>query len=266
MQFALLILLGVPGALAQTAQPAGSGATQPSLDEILRHLQENLWDYQANIPDFFADEHVVSILKQEGARDMKTTTDSTFRLARSHGIGEARTFKESREIRLINKKPAKGDEIHGPAIFTGAFSNGLGVVSLEGSNCYDYTLEPAGELNKAPAILIGYALKPDVLNDPSCQGPERQSGRAWFDPVNFHTLRIEMTIPNHKDNNGVRVLWTWVVDYAPVSFDNKQFWLPKTIASKAEAYNASGIWSFVASYSNYHKLTVSSRILPDTAQ
>ncbi len=107
-------------------------------------------------------------------------------------------------------------------------------------------------------------MTPDGLNDPSCPGPEKQSGRAWFDPVSFHTLRIEMAIPNHRDNNGTRVLWTWEVDYAPVSFDSKQFWLPKTITSKAIANDASGIWTFVASYSNYHKLTVSSRIVPDT--
>ena len=258
------MLLTAPVALAQTAGPSGNAPARPSIDEILRRLQENLWDYQANVPDFFAEEHVVSTLKQEGARDIKTTTDSTFRLVRSHAIGEPHTFKESREIRLVNKKPAKGEDLRGPAIFTGAFSTGLTIVSLEGASCYDYTLEAAGELNKAPAIVIDYALKPDVLNDPSCPGPEKQSGRAWFDPNDFHTLRIEMTIPNHKDNNGIRVLWTWAVDYAPVSLDNKQFWLPKTITSKAEANDASGIWTFVASYSNYHKLTVSSRIVPVT--
>ena len=261
-KFCLLMLLTVPVTLAQTANPNGNASAPPSIDEILRRLQENLWDYQSNVPDFFAEEHVVSTLKSEGARDMKTTTDSTFRLARSHDIGEAHTFTETREVRLVNKKPAKGDELHGPAIFTGAFSTGLTIVSLEGSSCYDYTLEPAGELNKAPAIVIDYAIKPDALGDPSCPGPEKQSGRAWFDPINFHTLRIEMAIPNHKDNNGIRVLWTWAVDYAAVSFDSKQFWLPKTITSKAEANDASGIWIFTASYSNYHKLTVSSRIVP----
>jgi hypothetical protein len=252
------MLLAVPGIFAQTT------TAQPSMDTILRRLQENLWDYQANIPDFFAEEHVISTLKAEGAREMRTTTDSTFRLARSHGIGEPHTFTETREVKLVNKKPAKGEELRGPAIFTGAFSTGLTIVSLEGSSCYDYTLDPAGELNKAPAIVIDYVMKPDGLNDPSCPGPEKQSGRAWFDPVSFHTLRIEMAIPNHRDNNGTRVLWTWEVDYAPVSFDSKQFWLPKTITSKAIANDASGIWTFVATYSNYHKLTVSSRIVPDT--
>jgi uncharacterized heparinase superfamily protein len=72
-----------------------------------------------------------------------------------------------------------------------------------------------------------------------------------------------MAVPSHKDNNGERVYWTWSVDFAPVTFDNKQFWMPATITSKAVANNASGVWSFTANYSNYHKLTVNSRIITD---
>jgi hypothetical protein len=102
-----------------------------------------------------------------------------------------------------------------------------------------------------------------MLKDESCPGPEKQSGKAWIDPVNFHLLRVEMVIPNHKDNHGIRELWTWAVDYAPVAFDSRQFWMPKTITSRAEANDGSAIWSFVATYSNYHKLTVNSRIITD---
>jgi hypothetical protein len=259
----LLATLVPATCLAQQTPAPNSAPATPPLQEILLHLQENLWDYLANVPNFFCDEHVISTLQQEGARDVKTTTESVFRLVRSKAIGEAHTFSESREVKTINKKAAKGDQIQGPAIFGGAFSTAVGIVSLEESRCFDYTLEPPTLLNKVPAILIDYALNPDMLTDDSCPGPEKQSGRAWIDPVTFHPLRVEMAVPNHKDNNNRRVLWTWAVDYAPVAFDNKQFWMPRTITSKAEANDASGIWSFTASYSNYHKLIVNSRIITD---
>ncbi len=254
----LASLLPLTGSAQQPAAPA------PSLQDILVHLQENVWDYLANVPNFFCDEHVASNLQQEGRHDIRTTTESVFRLVRSKAIGEAHTFTESREVKTINKKAAKGDQIHGPAIFSGGFSTSAGVVSLEMSRCYDYTLQPPGLLNnKTPAIIIDYAMNPDMLTDDSCPGPEKQSGRAWIDPATFHTLRVEMAVPSHKDNNGERVYWTWSVDFAPVSFDNKQFWMPATITSKAIANNASGVWSFTANYSNYHKLTVNSRIITD---
>lgn len=243
-------------------QPTAPNSTpQPSLQEILLHLQENFWDYLANVPNFFADEHVVSILKQEGVRDTGTTTDSVFRLVRSHEIGEAHNFTESREIKLVNKKPAKGEQIRGPAFFSGAFSSAVGIVSLEMSRCFDYILQPPSQLNNASAIVIDYTLKPDMLQDDSCPGPEKQSGRAWIDPATFHPLRVETNVPSHKDNNGTRVVWNWSVDYAPVTFDTKQYWMPRTITSKAEAYDASGTWFFTANYSNYHKLTASSHII-----
>jgi hypothetical protein len=249
--------------LAQQPTSPSSPSTAPPLNDILMHLQENLWDYLANVPNFFCDEHVVSLLKQPEARDVKTTTESVFRLVRSKRVGEAATFSESREVKTVNKHAAKGDEIHGPAIFSGAFSTAFGTVSLEMSRCFDYTLEPMGQLNKSPAIVVDYAMNPDMLHDDSCPGPEKQSGRAWIDPSSFHPLRVEMVIPNHIDNNGRRTLWTWAVDYAPVSFDAKQFWMPRTITSSAVANDAYATWSFTASYSNYHKLTVSSHILTD---
>jgi len=155
-----------------------------------------------------------------------------------------------------------------PAIFSGAFSSAPGVVSLEMSHCFEYSIEPPSQLNKqtgilASAVVVSFSFRPDMLKDDGCPGPEKQSGRAWIDPVNFHLLRIEMVIPNHVDNNGTHTLWSWSTDFAPVDFDSRQFWMPKTITSHAEANDGSAIWSFTATYSNYHKLTVKSRIVTD---
>ncbi|RZU41633.1 hypothetical protein [Edaphobacter modestus] len=252
-----------PMAAAQSLVAPDTPAPQPSLPDILLRLQENMWDYLSSVPNFFCDERVVSTMKQPDTRETKTTSESVFRLVRSKTIGEAPSFSETREVRTVNRHAAKGDEIHGPAIFSGAFSTASGVVSLEMARCFNYILEPMGQLNKAPAIVIDYTINPDVLHDNSCPGPEKQSGRAWIDPTSFRPLRVEMVIPNHIDNNGRPTLWTWAVDYAPVVFDSKQFWMPRTITSNAVSNDAFAEWSFTASYSNYHKLTVSSHIITD---
>jgi hypothetical protein len=250
-------------AAAQTLVAPDTPAPQPSLPDILMRLQENAWDYLSSVPNIFCDERVVSSMKQPETREKKTTTESTFRLVRTKAIGEAPTFSESREVKTVNKHAAKGDELQGPAIFSGAFSTASAVVSLEMSRCFDYTLQPPSQLNKTPALVVDYSLKPEMLQDDSCPGPEKQTGRAWIDPVSFHPLRVEMVIPNHIDNNGTRTLWRWAVDYAPVAFDSKQFWVPRTITSNAMSNDASAEWAFTATYTNYHKLTVSSRIIDD---
>jgi hypothetical protein len=59
--------------------------------------------------------------------------------------------------------------------------------------------------------------------------------------------------------------WVLSVDYAPVVLDGRSFWMPATIASRTTSGRGSFhaiVWTFRASYSNFHKLEVTSRILP----
>jgi hypothetical protein len=122
---------------------------------------------------------------------------------------------------------------------------------------------PDARLGKLPVLLVEFSTPETSLTDKSCPSTERESGRAWIDPINFHLLRVEARIPNHEAVDGILALWTWEIEYAPVSFDSRQFWMPKTIASKAASNDNRAVWSFTASYRNYHKLTVTSHIITD---
>lgn len=235
-----------------------------ALRDIAARMQAGHSDYLANVPNFFCDEHVDSELQQQGAGRYKTSTDSIFRLRRSSTPAGERQFIESRQIKTVNKQPAKGENIQGPAIFSGAFTNAGIVVSIEMLHCYDYKLLPSARLGKSPAIAVEFSSQESALSDDSCPSSERETGRAWIDPADFHLLRVEVKIPNHKAVNGIPTLWIWQIDYAPVSFDAKQFWMPKTIVSTARANDNTAVWSFTANYSNYHKLTVTSHIITDT--
>lgn len=226
-------------------------------------MQANLSDYLHNVPNFFCEEHVDSRLQQLGAPEQKTLTDSIFRLRRSTTPAGEWQFTETREIRTVNKQAAQGENIHGPTLFSGAFTNAAAVVSLELSHCYDYTLIPNARLGKSHVLLVEFATQDTALTDKSCPTPERETGRAWIDPQNFHLLRVEGRIPNHEAVDGILALWTWEIEYAPITFDSRQFWMPRTIASKAEANDNRAVWSFTASYRNYHKLTVTSHIITD---
>ena len=45
--------------------------------------------------------------------------------------------------------------------------------------------------------------------------------------------------------------------------DGKQFWLPKTISSKSSSLDGGRFkWSFLATYGNYHLMTVTTTVLP----
>lgn len=63
--------------------------------------------------------------------------------------------------------------------------------------------------------------------------------------------------------------WSWSIEYAPVELGGKRFWLPQTISSHSAIPPERGdqgyfFWTYTATYSNYHLLTVHSTILPAT--
>jgi len=258
------LLITLPSPLVAQQTPLQS--TQPpdlTLDDIFLRLQQNLDSYRASVPNFFCDERVVSNMTVSGRSYRRTTTDSIFRLKRSMTDSSYIQFTESREIKAVNKKPPQDQSLSGPAIFTGAFSDALNVVSLQFQRCYDYRLIPNQKLHHDDALVIDYALKDTVIDDKACPGPERHSGKVFIDPQTMQVVRLEMRTPNHESTSGALELWSWSIDYAPVAFNNNSFWMPKTITSTATANSEKIDWSFVATYSNYHKLTVTSRILPN---
>ena len=76
-------------------------------------------------------------------------------------------------------------------------------------------------------------------------------------------MRVEARVPDHEITPGVFGLWTWSINYAPAVLDGRTFWMPKTIESEAVPSDRHAAWSFVARYSNYHKLEVTSHIITD---
>lgn len=246
------------------AEGQQSSLLDPSLEDALRHLQANRDSYIKTVPDFFCDEHVVSESKE--SKLIRSTTDSIFRLQRTSSDRIHWFLMESREIKSVNGIPTKRQNFFGPTVFSGAFSSAAFVVSLDFARCYTYRLSPNQTLYNQPATVIEYSSKPPDSDNTSCLEHERHNGYVWFAPQTFQLLRVEMEVPDHKLYPGYNTTseWKWSIDYAPVSFDERTFWLPKRITSRAisESEDGKGEWSFTADYSNYHKLTVSSHIVP----
>ncbi len=268
------LLLTLPSLLfARQSNPQPPKPTDLTLDAILIRLQNNLAVYRTTVPDFFCDEHVVSTMYIQHEPYGRTTTDSIFRLRRSEAgkslTDKAATYRslhrfiESREIKTVDKKPAKKQGLSGPAIFAGAFSNALQVVSLELGDCYNYHLVPHQRLHRHPILVVDYALKSTAIDNQACPGPEMHRGRAFIDPQTMEIVRLEQRTPDHEINPGVYGPWTWSIDYDEVIFNDKPFWMPKIVTSIATAKDSRFEWTFVATYRNYHKLTVTSHILPD---
>ncbi|HWB32923.1 MAG TPA: hypothetical protein VG714_07110 [Acidobacteriaceae bacterium] len=251
-----------------------SPAQQPqpvTLDEVLTSLQNNLDTYERSIPSFLCDEHLDSTIHQYGARgasadNYQTVAESVFRLKRElDPDGQSITLAESREIKIIDGRPANGRDIDAPTMISGAFSGGLALVSKDEQACMSYQLEP---IKRRRPIIVRFASLPADRRPATCIIQEDGSGRVLIDPASMQIQRIEIKIPHHvmypqftSGGTGPRTITKWEVqvDYSPVHLDNRIFWLPRTIDSTSS--NSQVEWTFRASYRNYHMLEVTSRII-----
>jgi hypothetical protein len=237
------------------------------LDEILRTLQTNLESYDKNLPSLFCDEHAVSEMFPGTRRDV-TVTDSVFRLKRVEGADHSTSFEESRELKSVNSGPATSPSPDPPAVIDGVFEGALAVVSASQQGCMVYELRKP----KDGAILLHFKTADHPARPKDCILQEKAHGRATIDAATLQIKRFEMTAPRHiiRDDRSQWVLplkgeWVVSVDYAPVVLDARTFWLPAAIHSRVTSDPNSfhsRTWIFKGTYTNFHKLEVTSRVLP----
>jgi hypothetical protein len=268
-----IAIAGLLGAVAGVHAGAAQQTKAVTLGEILQRLESNLNQYDSGVPSFFADEHVVSRMVPD-MHDQETVTDSVFRLKRVLNADHTTTLDESRDVKTVNGQPARTQEMGGPSIVGGAFEGGLAVVSLSQQSCMNYTLERTKRKDAQAPIIVHFKSVLTPENSGGCLLRENGKGRVLIDPATMQITRMELTTPHHTIIPGDKmgygaspIVGEWVlsVDYAPVVLDGKSFWMPATINSRTTGGRGSFhpmVWTFKASYRNFHKLEVRSRILP----
>lgn len=245
-------------------------AKKPTLAEILQRLETNLNHYDTGVPSFFCDEHVVSQM-EPGVRDQNTVTDSVFRLKRTADSDRTTTLVESREIKSVNGKPPTKRDLKGPTLVSGVFEGGLAVVSPNQTSCMRYDLQRMNRKRPADPYIIRFATALTPENTADCLLQEKSKGRVFIDPASMQITHLELNTPRHTIIPGNAYEMPVVgkrdltVDYAPVLLGGQTFWMPNTITSRnvggAGTFDVT-VWSFQATYRNYHRLEVTSRILP----
>jgi hypothetical protein len=262
----LLLRLGLALAIPVHAQQTKA----PALDDILQRLETNLDQYDSRVPSLFCDEHVVSQVTP-GIRDQNTVTDSVFRIKRIVAHDRSTTLDESREVKTVNGQLSKSQDIAGPSILSGIFEGALAVVSRSQTACMNYTLERPPKRDPAAPYIIRFASVITPQNSANCLLQEEGKGRVFVDPASMQITRMELTTPHHTIIPGsgwaspIKGEWVLAVDYAPVTLGGQTFWMPTVITSR-EASGAGTfhqiVWTYRATYRNFHKLEVTSHIVP----
>ena len=239
--------------------------TAPALDEMLRRLDANLSYYDTHVPSLFCDEHVVSQVTP-GPRNQDTVTDSVFRLKRVANADKTTSLEEEREVREVDGRAARSQDLDGPSLLSGVFEGGLAVVSGKEAACMSYTVLPVKKHRLGEPYVVRFSTAFTPENSAGCLLEEPSTGRALIDPLTMQIKRLELRTPRHLipavNAYGRRDL---VVEYAPVVLGEEAFWMPSAIAMhvvSGEGTFRAIRWSFQATYRNYHKLQVTSHLVP----
>jgi len=246
-------LLGGAFLLVQAQQPL-------NLDRLLSQIEVNTERYSATVPSFICNEHIVSQELHEGKIKRETSVDAIFSVARS--ASNANTLEESREVKRINGTPADSKKLNLPLSFSGGFSGALTkFLSSEHRSCFEYATDTATPSPEG-TVTFTFVVKANAAKELTCASIQPgTTGKFAVDTATMQVTHIERTVPNPigKDQT---VLGTAAIEYAPVIFNGKPFWLPSTItAFTTETAKTSSV-RFTAHYSDYHRFASTATILP----
>ena len=242
---------------APAQQPAP--AAQPTLNEVLDRLSQDSAAYQAFVPNFFCDQHVVSQQLKSGIVSKQATLDSNFRVVRNKTGANHGQLVETAEPKLLNGKPTTKEHINLPIVFNDAFTSAVETFFSDSSRgCYTYKLvtPPTGPIEVDFTVRDEYI--PMVAQ---CGGiAPGTTGKALVDRTTLHAIHVDRAHPDMPSGKGAN---SASVDFATVLIGADTFYLPSTVEARAGT-PAHG-YLYRATYSNCHKLTVTTTIsvVPD---
>jgi len=241
-------------------------AEKPELHEMLQRLQANLEHYDKALPNLYYEEHIVSTQTGPRQRDERKNVDAVFRLRRVTRPDHTSAFVETRQVKRVNgEEPDAHAPLELPAQLSGLFEGSLAVVSLDQALCMQYTVVRPHGKREGP-LTIRFKT---TSHASACILHEKSKGEAEVNSTAMQVTRVEIVTPHHviipggyetPRITGERVL---AATYAPVALGGESFWLPQAIHMTDRSDGFRGLqWSFDATYSNCHRLEVTTRILP----
>jgi hypothetical protein len=247
-------------AYCSTMAIAQTGQVRSTLDQLLSRIEANTEQYRASVPSFLCDEHIVSQELHDGSIKHETTIDALFRVTRS--TSQPGTLNESREVKAIDGRPSGSKKISMPLSFSGGFSGALEkFLSADNRQCFEYQPD-LSHPSPADTRAFTFAAREAALREPACASIQpRTTGKFVIDSATAQVTHIERTVP-YSVGKDQSVLGTAAVDFAPVALNGTTFWLPFTISASTSETPKTHAFRFTAHYSNYHRFSASSTILP----
>src|SRR4051812_4211912 len=235
-------------------QNAVSPGSPRRLDAVIESVSRNVKEFQELLPDFVCNETITSASYKSGKVRKLTKVDSIFTAVQKPDPGTGRqraAFTESRDITAIDGKPVRrGTQMPRlPVQFTGGFSSVLTMTfSPENLQFHHYELDARPD--DAGRLVVRFATKEDQKKLRTFFDDEilidKDTGKALIDPSAMQLIHLErefFRLPRRLKR------LSNAVDYAPVSIDDRQFWLPRVIRTDGTERDGRNTETYMATYS-----------------
>jgi hypothetical protein len=242
-------------------QAVAQSAPHVTADSLVDQLIENAAAYRATVPSLTAHETILShdsgqLLLLKGAHYAQA--EATMRVMRKAPDGP---LEESRQITMLDGKPVPPDKhVVLPTTLNGGFG-GLSGVFFGGENrhCFTFVLAPHSAVDTPYKLAI--TLRPEAASLPHCPGKasEGMTATALVAADTHQLIHLDWTLP--ADFAVKSHHWPFSsVDLAPTKLGNETFWLPTTVIARGGSGKNQNEW--IAHYSDYHRFTANSTIVP----
>ena len=230
-------------------------AQQPAPPELIDHLVANAQLYSESLPSLAATETIDS----QGSYMFfkhRVKARAVFRVLRRPGA----PLEESRQIiEEDGKAVSSGKSVALPSTLFGGFSRFQELFFTSANRiCFSFTLLP----EPGPGETQQIAVAEQSPITPGC-AVRGLTGLVRVDPVSRHVVYLERTIPLETAIKTQLAPFA-SVELAPAKIGDDTFWLPTVVFGNFANGKTRG--SFEAHYSDYHRYTVSSTILPGVTE
>ena len=265
LRLILIALLSAATLGAHGQQPTRQPNQPPStsslpVEDLVDQLVANASVYRATLPSLTADEDIVSDLAILGLYHKHAEAHATFRAIRK---SQDSPLDESRQITILNGKPVQlGEHVNLPTLLFGGFGRFQDMFFTPLHRpCFNFVL--ASPTPRAP-IQINITLSPAAATRPGCEpGLQGLTGIARIDPASGYLIHLERTIPPDIAAKGNHATFG-AVDSGPTQVGDQIYWLPIIVTGDVTQNKGKARGRFTAHYSNYHRYTATSTILPVT--
>lgn len=240
-----MMLLLVPFGSLQAQQPL------PPIEKLLPQLYANAREYLAKLPSLSCDESITSQALKKGKVQHEVKVESVLREVRE--ATGANNFSEKHQFVSVNGQPPP-PKFNVPFFVQGGFANALGFRHEDKIGCYDFKLasEDAGK-----TIKLDMALKPNNP-DPVCDQPLKSySTTVLVDAASGHVMYVDRTV-SPEDFKLHHEVFFASMEYGPQKIGDETLWLP----IRMTAHDPKNEGQMIVIYSNYHRYSATSTILP----